>query len=84
MQCHNTEVSFYELVHSSGMHIKVPETYVLQKFTEHCNQGFIVMADQGTDATVLSLFNNVTPEEIMQVIIKSVSIFCVAEFVIKL
>uniref|UniRef100_F1KVK0 Oxidoreductase dhs-27 n=2 Tax=Ascaris TaxID=6251 RepID=F1KVK0_ASCSU len=66
-RCHNTEVSFYELVHSSGMHIKVPETYVLQKFTEHCNQGFIVMADQGTDATVLSLFNNVTPEEIMQV-----------------
>ncbi|KHN80107.1 putative kinase-like protein [Toxocara canis] len=66
-QCHNTEVSFYELLSSNGLHIKAPKAYVLQKFTKDCDQGVIVLSDQGDDVVVLMLFNNVTPDEIMQV-----------------
>uniref|UniRef100_A0A0M3I7Z2 APH domain-containing protein n=1 Tax=Ascaris lumbricoides TaxID=6252 RepID=A0A0M3I7Z2_ASCLU len=67
-QFHNTEVSLYAMVQDNDLHLKIPKTYVLQKFDDECAQGVIVMEDMGEQSIVFGVYHVISVDDIYQII----------------
>ncbi|VDM40441.1 unnamed protein product, partial [Toxocara canis] len=63
---HNTEASLYAALQTSGLNLKVPKAYVLQKCDIHCPQGVIVMEDMGEDAFTVPLYDVISVENVYE------------------
>ncbi|KHN80102.1 hypothetical protein Tcan_12309 [Toxocara canis] len=64
---HHTEISFYEMVKTNHLRLKIPKAYLLQRPDSENSQGVIIMEDIGEDSTVFATYDNLTPEDMYQI-----------------